>query len=326
MSLASETDTTTTKTVEVETKEEEEDIASSIKTMKLYNDIERIENELQSLGISSQDSLDATQLSQFDSMHYCGNEAVQHALEYLSSSSKQRRSNDDDDDDEKLVVLDIGSGFGGPARYMASHSPYHVVALELQEDIHTKAMEWTQRCGLSKQISHVCGDILKGQHDEGSFDGIVSWLTFLHIPDKQELFKVCHQLLKKKKNTTTGDGSSTTPGHLFVEDYYKKASPFTHEELESLQNDVYCQSLPSQDEYVQALSSNGFTDIVFTDVTDEWTSFVQTRYDLFVSHKDRFTNLHGEATYDKLHHFYKAVKILFEGGHLGGVRVSASAN
>mmetsp|Transcript_2424 Transcript_2424/g.3401 ORF Transcript_2424/g.3401 Transcript_2424/m.3401 type:complete len:311 (+) Transcript_2424:151-1083(+) len=281
-----------------------------IKTMELYNDIERIENELNALGMKPDNPLDAHEMSNFDSMHYGGNDAVQSALDYFTTKTNNA----------KLTILDIGSGFGGPARYIASQSAHTVVAVELQEDIHSKAMEWTKRCGLSSKVSHVCGDILTSINDEGSFDAIVSWLTFLHIPNKQELFKVCYQMLKSNSNNNdNGDSSS----HLFIEDYYQK-EPFTNDELTSLQNDVYCNDLPTKEEYIQALESNGFSDIVFEDMTKEWITFVQSRLESFVSDKERFVSLHGEATHDKLYHFYDAVHVLFQGTHLGGVRISAT--
>lgn len=46
------------------------DAEDDIKTMELYNDIVRIENELRARGIGCDDAVDPHVLSSIDSMHY----------------------------------------------------------------------------------------------------------------------------------------------------------------------------------------------------------------------------------------------------------------
>ena len=187
--------------------------------------------------------------------------------------------------------------------------------MELQSDIHRCAQDLTKRCNLSGLVKHVQGDILDYDLNtlgggQKSFDGVVSFLVFLHIPDKVSLLSNCATMLK-------------AGGTLFVEDYYRRSS-FTEKELESLSTDVYCQDLPTQEEYIAAIESSGFDNIQFIDKTKEWTSFVTDRLAKFEGNRETFVSSHGEATYDSLHYFYKAVVSLFAGGNLGGVRIIAS--
>ena len=56
-------------------------------------------------------------------------------------------------------------------------------------------------------MSHVQGDFLETSYDN-EFDGIMSMLAFLHIPNKQKLFQKCFHSLK-------------SDGKIFVEDYIK---------------------------------------------------------------------------------------------------------
>lgn len=58
-------------------------------------------------------------------------------------------------------ILDVGSGFGGPARYLAHTTNCSVTALELQEDIHKEGENLTKRCNLQDRLTHVAGDFLK---------------------------------------------------------------------------------------------------------------------------------------------------------------------
>ena len=79
--------------------------------------------------------------------NYYGTAAVQNAIDTCKIISDSK-------------VLDVGSGLGGPARYMASKTGCHVVAIEIQPDCSEKAKEYTERCNLSENISHSCLNVI----------------------------------------------------------------------------------------------------------------------------------------------------------------------
>ena len=58
--------------------------AEEIKTMKLYSDIERIDNELRELGVADGAPIDPPQLFALDSLHYEGTEACDAAIAALN--------------------------------------------------------------------------------------------------------------------------------------------------------------------------------------------------------------------------------------------------
>lgn len=274
----------------------------AIKTMKLYTHVERIQREVESRFGSASSIIDPIALSEVDCMHYEGNDAIEDVIRaiQLNSSSK---------------VLDVGSGFGGVARVLSAQSKCTTIAMELQPDIHDCGEDLTKRCDISDLVKHVHGDILNYDLNKlgdgpSSFDGLVSFLVFLHIPDKLSLLKNCANMLK-------------TDGTLFVEDYYRRSS-FTEAELKSLSTDVFCKDLPTREEYIAALETAGFDNIQFIDKTKEWTTFVTGRLATFERNKETFISSHGEPTYTSLHYFYKSVVTLFVGGNLGGVRIIAS--
>ncbi len=268
-----------------------------IKTMKLYTHVERIKTELSSRGILEGDSIDPIALSEIDSMHYMGNNAIRDAIDVMKL-------------DCSCKVLDVGSGFGGPARILSVLSKCSTVALEIQPDIHELADELTKRCQLSHLVTHSMGNILDCELENlgdgpGSFDGIVSFLVFLHIPDKKGLLEVCSKMLK-------------SGGSIFVEDFYC-VSPFSDAEIDSLQRDVFCQGLPTREEYIAHTEAAGFCNVQFIEKTTEWKRYVTERLDNFKANNERFISVHGEPTYEGLLHFYSAVAGLFVGGNLGGV-------
>ena len=52
----------------------------NIKSMKLYNFIDRIYNELRELGKANSGSLSVNELSSFDQLHYHGTQAIDFAI------------------------------------------------------------------------------------------------------------------------------------------------------------------------------------------------------------------------------------------------------
>ena len=62
---------------------------------------------------------------------------------------------------ENDKVLDVGSGLGGQARFIASETNCHVTAIELQTALHQAALDLTQRCQLADKVKQVEGDFLE---------------------------------------------------------------------------------------------------------------------------------------------------------------------
>ena len=268
----------------------------AIKSMKLYSGVERIYNDLAALGVEQGEPIDAEQLAPFDNLHYHGTEAVDRAIEALGISSTSR-------------VLDVGAGFGGPARHIARTTGARVTAVELQADLHTTAEDLTARTGLADQIAHVKGDILSTPLKEGAHDAVVSWLALYHIADRAPLFPRLYKTL-------------TEGGGLFVEDLYKRGD-FTEAEQADLDGMLYANTLPTRDAYLAELEAAGFTSISFEDQTADWTAFCVERLTAFRAARARHLDVHGPEIVAALDAFYETIVRLLKGGNLGGVRIVA---
>ena len=269
---------------------------SSIKTMKLYSNVERVFNELKELGYTDDEPLRIGDLIPFDQYHYGGTAAVDAAIEQLRL-------------DDTHHVLEVGSGIGGPARYLSHRSGCRVTALELQRDHHETAAELTARAGLAERVHHVCGDILSDQLPGNDYDAVVSWLAFLHIPNRALLFKRCIDCLKPS-------------GFLYVEDLTKRGE-FTQYESRDLTTKVYCEYLPTLDEYDWQLGAAGFVDRKLVDMSEPWKAFVLDRYERFTNAQSRHLRVHGSEIVAGLDDFFGTVAKLFAGANLGGVRILA---
>ena len=181
-----------------------------IKSMKLYNHVDRIFNELREIGKDCSQSLLVQELSNFDQLHYYGTEAVDFAIKKLCINSN-------------MSILEIGSGIGGPARHIANETGATVIALQPEQN--KLATELTERCGLTKKVIHLGGDFMTHDWQEKKFDAIVSWLTLYHILDHSILLQKCYNLLNPE-------------GFFYVEDLIS-LQPFSDFELSELLREIY---------------------------------------------------------------------------------------
>jgi cyclopropane fatty-acyl-phospholipid synthase-like methyltransferase len=268
----------------------------TINTMKLYHQVGRVFNELSALGIRDNDPIPIEELVAYDQYHYLGTDSVDDAIETLALDATKR-------------VLEVGAGIGGPARFLAHRTGCRVTALELQPDLNATAQTLTRRCGLSDRVSHLCGNILDGVPSGAAFDALASWLTFLHIPDRELLYQRCFEALK--------------PGALlFAEDYFERGR-LSSQERAALETDIYCEYVPQLADYTVELGVAGFDDIRLTDMTSAWVPFVLARKEEFCRRRERNLRVHGAEIVNSLEEFYASITALFEGGNLGGVRVLA---
>jgi cyclopropane fatty-acyl-phospholipid synthase-like methyltransferase len=267
--------------------------------MPLYTHLDRVEKGLAALGIGAGESIQPEQLFPLDQWHYQGTEAVRRAAEYLRLRTASR-------------VLDIGSGIGGPARFLAHTTGCHVTALELQSDLHNLAANLTERCGLANRITHLCGDALNHPIPESAFDAVVSWLAVHHIPDRPRLCARIAQALRP------GAG-------CYIEDLYMRA-PFSHDDLRDVRNILVGNAVTSIDQCTTDLRVAGFIDIRAADLTSETKPFVSSRLAAWRQNSATYTHEYGVNAYAALDDFYATVTRLFDNGSLGCVALVANRN
>ena len=265
-----------------------------LKSMPLYRDVDRVYNELSALGLDDDDKLSVDDLAAIDQYHYRGTEAVDAAITSLGINADDR-------------LLEIGSGIGGPARYVAAMTGAKVIALELQPDLNDLAKELTRRCDLSDRVEHVCADVLDYSPRDSGFDAIVSWLALFHIEQRDELLSRCITWLKPS-------------GNLFVEDLYARGEP-TPAEKEDLSVTLYSRYLPDRETYESDFRDAGFSIVEIDDMSEDWQQFTHERYLAFRDDRQRHAQVHGDVIVAGLEKFYATVDRLFSGGNLGGLRL-----
>jgi sarcosine/dimethylglycine N-methyltransferase len=267
-----------------------------IESMPLYVNVGRIHNELAALGIGADEALTPAHVFPFDQYHFHGTDAVQVAADLVGLGAASR-------------VLGVGSGLGGPARYLASTLGCHVTALELQRGLHALATRLTARWGLGQRITHVCGDARTAVWPEATFDAVVSWLALHHIPERPRLLARLARMLRRG-------------GQCSIEDLCQRA-PFAASDLPDVRHTLFGVTLTSIADYVRDLHEAGFTKVTATDLSDDWAAFCGARAAAWRADRTQHVRVHGEPIYTRLDTFYAVVLRLFGSGSLGGIRVVA---
>ncbi len=99
-------------------------------------------------------------------------------------------------------VLDIGSGYGGSARYLARERGCHVTCLNLSAVQNERNRQMNSEQGLSDRIDVVEGNFEELPFPESSFDVVWSQDAILHSGQRKKVFEEVNRVLK--------------PGGLFV--------------------------------------------------------------------------------------------------------------
>lgn len=119
--------------------------------------------------------LDLTQAQrdQVDQFHAGGAEAVERLLPGLRLSPD-------------MTVLDVGAGFGGPARQVARVTGCRVVGIDLTPAYVDAAREMSEAAGLADRVEFWCTDV--SAFDRDGFDAAFTMHVQMNVADKPAFF------------------------------------------------------------------------------------------------------------------------------------------
>jgi ubiquinone/menaquinone biosynthesis C-methylase UbiE len=122
-------------------------------------------------------------LAPYDHFHGRGLEATEELADLLTVSL----------DDH---ILDIGSGIGGPARYIAQRFGARITGIDLTAEFCEVARHLTQVLGLEDRVDFKQGDALAMPFADASFDGAYSMNVSMNIADKAGFYAEIHRVLR----------------------------------------------------------------------------------------------------------------------------------
>lgn len=106
---------------------------------------------------------------------------------------------------EQSRVLDVGCGYGGPARYLAKTRSCHVDCLNLSEVQNQRNWELTQQQGLTDKIRIIDGSFEDMPIENQQYDLVYSQDALLHSGDRKKVLQEAYRVLKPQGEFTFTD-------------------------------------------------------------------------------------------------------------------------
>jgi sarcosine/dimethylglycine N-methyltransferase len=104
-----------------------------------------------------------------------------------------------------MSVLDVGSGVGGPARFLAATCGCQVTGVDLSEPFVDAARYLTERTGQSELVSFDTASALELPFDDGHFDLVLLQHVAMNISDRTRLYREIRRVLKSGGKFATFD-------------------------------------------------------------------------------------------------------------------------
>ncbi len=104
-----------------------------------------------------------------------------------------------------MAVLDVGSGVGGPARYLAANCGCQVTGIDLSAPFVDAARYLTERTGQGALVSFQTGSALELPFDDGRFDAALLQHVAMNISDRPRLYREIRRVLKPGGRFATYD-------------------------------------------------------------------------------------------------------------------------
>jgi sarcosine/dimethylglycine N-methyltransferase len=152
-------------------------------------------------------------------------------------------------------VLDIGSGYGGAARYLAQTFGCSVTALNLSEKENQRARMLNAERGLDDKITVLDGSFETIPADDEQFDVVWSQDAILHSGNRDQVIAEVARVLK--------------PGGLFVFTDPMQANDCPQGVLQPIFERIHLSSLGSPGFYRQQCENSGLREINFEQRTDQ---------------------------------------------------------
>lgn len=242
------------------------------------------------------DKLTQAELKDFDQDNFGGTDAVDTLAECAGIERNHH-------------VLDVCSGMGGPARWLAHRIGCKVTGIDLTESRVQSARRLTDRVGLTDLVQFVHGDATAMPLPDQTFDALISQEAWAHIPDKSKLISDCSRVLK--------------PEGIVAFTNIVVRNGLTEQEQQRLAKEMTQPEIPSPQDYIELLKANQFIVLRCDDISEQWTNSLIHRLAMYRSLRDTTVARFGEAHFEAWDNTYDFFVSLYRDGKLGGTRIAA---
>jgi len=202
-----------------------------------------------------------------------------------------------------MKVLDIGSGAGGSAFFMARNYGVDVHGIDLSTNMNGISLEY--RLQMEPEVKHRCNfyieDADKMEFPENFFDVVYSRDTIMHFKDK-EREKLYKNILKTLK----------PGGKLMISDYCRgeKQSPQVFLDYEKQRG----YNLHTVKNYGKTLEKTGFSKVVALDKTNLMVNIMKMELKKFYEIKDSYIKKFSQKDFDDIEGGWKEKLVWCPGG------------
>jgi ubiquinone/menaquinone biosynthesis C-methylase UbiE len=238
------------------------------------------------------DALSQVDLGEFDQDHYGGLEAVD-ALAKAAGIAGHH------------LVLDVCSGMGGPARWLAYNYGCRVTGIDFTRSRVEGANRLTARVGLAALVDFLEGDATDMPLPDSAYDVVVAQESWCHIANKAALLSEVARVLKPSGTVAFTD--IVTISDLPERDESRLAGAMQMPRPTEIQ------------EYLRELAVNRFIPFETTDLSGIWKPILTARLKMYRSLRDTTVAKFGETRYAEYDSAYSHYVGLFSAGKLGTV-------
>ncbi len=126
--------------------------------------------------------ISGSDLAAVDEFHIRGRESTAQLAELAKLSANTK-------------ILDIGSGLGGTARYLATEHSCSVIGIDLTQSYCDVANDLSVRLNLAERTSFQCASALDLPFDDDKFDVVWTEHVQMNIEDKQRFYSEANRVL-----------------------------------------------------------------------------------------------------------------------------------
>jgi len=206
-------------------------------------------------------------------------------------------------------VLDVCSGMGGPARYLAQRIGCRVTGLDVTRSRYESAVRLTQLTKLEHLVDFKLADALHMPFEEASFDVVIGQEAWCHVPDKARLIAECARVVKPS-------------GAIAFTDILRRA-PLEAAKMQRLQRAMPFPTLETFDGYAALLAQNGCLVTHREDVSEHWAQILVQRLAMYRRLEADTVGKFGAEHYRLWDETYAFFVALFRENKLGGGRFVA---
>ena len=178
-------------------------------------------------------------------------ESEQHPIVEASRRTVEHMASLLNDLDQNNKVLDIGAGYGGAARYLASTFGCSVTALNLSEKENERDRQLNREQGLDNKINVVDGSFEAIPFENSRFDVVWSQDAILHSGNREQVIREVSRVLN--------------PGGIFIFTDPMQADDCPDGVLQPILERIHLLSLGSPGFYRNSASKAGMQEMLFED-------------------------------------------------------------